>query len=211
MNERGERNASTAAGGATLGVVLAGGASSRMGVDKARLRLDGRTLAERAAERLAAVCAEVFVADRGRGVVPGVRSVEDGPGEGPAAALLGAARTAPGRAVLALACDLPAVPESLLVEIVRRGETRRADCVLARTARGFEPLVARYSPRALAALAEQVRGGRYALRELFTRDDLTVEVIEGAALARHGEPERLFANLNTPEDLAEQAELDRNG
>lgn len=203
MNDRGADDASTGAAAETgpLGVVLAGGASSRMGTDKALILWRGASLAEHALRRLRAVCREVVVADRGRGVVAGARSVEDGPGQGPAAALLGAARVAPGRSLLVLACDLPAVPESFLAELVRRHRASGADCVVARTERGVEPLAALYGPRALAALEEQVRAGRYAPRELFARGDLRTEVIEGADLARHGDPERTFANLNRPEDL----------
>jgi molybdopterin-guanine dinucleotide biosynthesis protein A len=190
---------------APLGVVLAGGASSRMGADKPLLRLPGAggtTLVEHAAWRLGAVCLEVVVADRGRGLVPGLRSIEDGPGRGPAAGLLGAARCAPGRPLLALACDLPAVPEALLAELAGRGA---ADCAAPSTESGgrrrIETLVCRYSPRALAALAGQVAGGRYALRLLFERRDLVVELLEGEDLARFGDPAKMLANLNTPEDL----------
>jgi len=203
MNERGDNDASTvtAEPRAPLGVVLAGGASSRMGTDKASIRWRGRSLAEHAARRLQVACSEVVVADRSRGLVPGVPSVDDGPGRGPAAALLGAAHSAPGRALLALACDLPAVPVSLLEELLRRGARSGADWVLPRTVRGIEPLVSLFGPRALAALEEEVRAGRYAPRELLVRGDLRIELIEGEALARHGDPEVLFTNLNHPEDL----------
>ncbi len=204
MNERGADDASTRSGapGRPVGVVLAGGDSSRMGADKATLQWGGISLAERALGRLRAVCSEVLVADRGRGVLGRAHSVEDGPGRGPAAGLLGAARAAPGRALLVLACDLPAVPASLLAEIVARGDATGADWVLVRAARGIEPLVALYGPRALEALDDLVRAGQYAPRGLLERDDLRVETIDGAALARHGDPERMLANLNRPEDLA---------
>ncbi|MGH9361785.1 MAG: NTP transferase domain-containing protein, partial [Thermoanaerobaculia bacterium] len=45
-----------------LGVVLAGGASRRLGRDKARLAAGGETLAARAAAKLATVCGEVIAA-----------------------------------------------------------------------------------------------------------------------------------------------------
>lgn len=184
-----------------VGVVLAGGRSSRMGRDKATLRLDGRTLARRAADLLAAVCPEVVVADRGRGVVPGVPSVADGAGRGPAAGLLGAAREAPGRALLVLACDLPGVPAPLLAALVELARRRGADLALPRSPRGPEPLVAVYGPKALAALAERVAGGEQALVGLLGRADLAVTVLEGEALERFGDPVEVFRNVNTPEDL----------
>ena len=76
-----------------VGLVLAGGESRRLGRDKARL--DGAALPRLAAERLAAVCAEVAVADRGRELVPGRPSLPDGVGRGPAAGILGGAAAYP--------------------------------------------------------------------------------------------------------------------
>lgn len=198
-----------------VGVVLAGGLSRRMGEDKAGLILAGATLAELAAERLAAVCAEVVAADRGRGTVPGVRSVSDGPGRGPAAGLLGAARAYPGQPLLVLAVDLPGVPAELLAALAARvveppEGAPAADCAVPRSRQdreprsggGLEPLVACYGPRALAALGERVAAGHLAPRGLFEREDLAVAVIEGPELERFGDPERMLMNVNTPADLA---------
>lgn len=185
----------------TVGLVLAGGRSSRMGRDKATLVLGGRTLARRAADLLGRVCREVVVADRGRGVVPGVPSVEDGPGAGPAAGLLGAARTAPGRPLLALACDLPRVPAPLLAELVEAARRTGADLVLPRSPRGPEPLAAVYGPGALAALEERVATGAYDLFGLLERGDLVVATLEGEALERFGDPAVIFRNVNTPDDF----------
>ena len=62
---------------AVSGLLLTGGASRRLGVDKSRLRVDGRTLAERAAERLRAVCDIVVEVGPGRSDLPVAR--EDPP------------------------------------------------------------------------------------------------------------------------------------
>ncbi len=181
-----------------VGVVLAGGESRRMGRDKAALVVAGKTLAERAADLLDPVVSEVVIADRGRGLVAGRRSVADGPGRGPAAGLLGAAAARPGRELVVLACDLPVVPEALVAALARGS---RADCTVPRWRRGLEPLVGRYGPAALAALARQVAAGELSMRPLLARPDLVVEILEGAELERFGDPDEMFLNLNEPEDL----------
>jgi len=189
-----------------VGIVLAGGASQRMGRDKALLVLppgaaDGETLAAAAARRLAAVCAEVLVADRGRATVPGLPSLPDGPGRGPAAGLLGAAAARPDHPLLVLACDLPDVPVALLQELVSPGVGVRIDLALPRWSGGLEPLCALWGPAALARLAERVERGLYALHPLAAEADLAVRFLEGERLAAFGPAAALFRNVNTPEDL----------
>jgi len=163
-----------------VGIVLAGGASSRMGRDKALLEARGGILPALAARRLAAVCAEVAV----------------GPGRGPAAGILGGAAAYPGRLLLVLACDLPRVPPALLAELAR---PPAADWVIPRWSGGVEPLCALYGPAALAALGRRVERGRLALHALF-EEGLAARVLEGDELARFGQPGEIFLNLNTPED-----------
>jgi molybdopterin-guanine dinucleotide biosynthesis protein A len=180
-----------------VGVVLAGGSSSRMGRDKALLTAGGESLPAGAARRLAGVCAEVAVADRGRGLLAGLPSLPDGPGRGPAAGLLGAAAAYPGRRLLVLACDLPRVSAELLAALSRLDG---CDCAFPRWAEGVEPLCALYGPAALAAIARRAARGRFALHRLAGEEALAVRFLEGEALARFGAPEETFLNLNAPAD-----------
>lgn len=184
-----------------VGIVLAGGASQRMGRDKALLVLPpgGETLAAGAARRLAAVCAEVLVADRERVTVPGLPSLPDGPGRGPAAGLLGAAAARPGRPLLVLACDLPAVPVALLESLAAIAS--RADLALPRWSGGLEPLCAVWGPAALARLADRVERGLYALHPLATDEGLAVRFLDDDWLGSFGPAEEVFRNVNTPADL----------
>src|SRR5690242_13084471 len=98
------------------GMLLTGGSSRRLGVDKASLVLDGETLAVRASRRLGAVCAPVLELGDG---VSGLTAVREAPrGAGPLAALAAAGSWLrehghAGRALL-LAVDLPAVDEAFL-------------------------------------------------------------------------------------------------
>jgi molybdopterin-guanine dinucleotide biosynthesis protein A len=158
-----------------------------MGRDKALLEIGGETLVAGAVRRLGEVCAEVLIADAGRGLLPG--SVPDGPGQGPAAGILGAARARPGERLLVLAVDLPRVPISLLEELARAD----ADLAIPRWEAGLEPLCALYGPAALSKLEERVGRGRLDLRGLAETPELRVVYLE--------RPGELFLNLNRPEDL----------
>jgi molybdopterin-guanine dinucleotide biosynthesis protein A len=168
-----------------------------MGRDKAGILLDGEPLVARAAALLTAVCPEVVVADRGRGLLPGLPSLPDGPGQGPAAGLLGAALAFPGRSLLALACDLPLIPRALLEDLAR---SEGVDWAVPRRGGRLEPLCALYTPRALAALEARVARGGFALHRL-AEEDLAVRILEETDLAPFGPPEEILLNVNTPEDL----------
>jgi molybdopterin-guanine dinucleotide biosynthesis protein A len=182
-----------------VGVVLAGGSSRRMGRHNATIELGGASLVARAVRALSGVCADLLVADGGRRVLAGSISVADGAGSGPAAGILGAAAAAPGRSLLVLACDLPAVPSALLELLASAAGS--ADWVVPRRQGRLEPLCALYGRRALAVLAEQVARGVLAPHRLAERADLAVRYLEENALADLGDPETMFANVNRPGDL----------
>lgn len=99
-----------------LGVVLAGGRSTRFGSDKALAEVGGRTLLARAFDALAGMCELVVVAGRERG--PG-RCVPDWPrpGMGPLggiAAALRLARDEGYESVLSCGVDSLGLPGNLL-------------------------------------------------------------------------------------------------
>lgn len=188
-------------GPGAVGLVLAGGASRRLGQDKATLVAGGETLAARAARKLATVCTRVAIADRGRRLLADWPSLEDGPGEGPAAGMLGAARAYPGHPLLVLACDLPEIPEALLAALARESGT---DWAVPRRHGHLEPLCALYGPAALAALADSVAAGILAPHRLAGIPTLAIRFLDD--LARYGDPDRMFLNLNDPSDLARWAQ-----
>lgn len=184
---------------APIGIVLAGGRSRRLGRDKTRLEIDGRTLPRRAVERLRGVCGTIALADAGRHLLDGIESIQDLPAGGPASGILGAAQRFPGRPLLVLACDLPHIPTTLLAELAIPG--RPVDWVVPRWRRGIEPLCALYGPAALARLESQAAAGNPALHRLAEATDLRIHWLRDEALERHGRPAEIFLNVNTPDDL----------
>jgi molybdopterin-guanine dinucleotide biosynthesis protein A len=181
---------------ATAGVLLTGGRSRRLGVDKATLVLDGSTLAARGARRLEAVCAPTLEVGSG---VSGLANVREEPaGAGPLAALAAAgvwlrARGHQGPAIL-LAVDLPAVGESFLRWL--RDRPGESTAVLRVDGR-LQPVCARYGSDAMVAAASLVAGGVRALHELFAVvDHDVVEADEWRAAAATD----TFIDVDTPAD-----------
>jgi molybdopterin-guanine dinucleotide biosynthesis protein A len=181
---------------ATAGILLTGGRSRRLGVDKATLVLDGETLADRAARRLGAVCAPLVEAGDGLSGLPSVR--ERPSGAGPLAALAGAGawlrdRGHAGAAVL-LAVDLPGVDEPFLRWLRDRpGEPT----VVLRVDGRLQPVCARYGPEALLAAGSLVAGGVRALHELF--DVVDHDVVEADEWRNVASPDT-FLDVDTPAD-----------
>ncbi len=89
--------------------VLAGGASSRMGTDKAAVLFDGVTLGERAVALARSIADDVVVLGHGLGMPAGLLRVTDAVGAGPCAGV--AALVLSGRAAkyLVLAVDMPRI------------------------------------------------------------------------------------------------------
>lgn len=185
------------------GVVFCGGASLRMGQDKARLEIGGRTFLERCIDSLSALVPRVLLASgtRERHLGSGLECVLDDPGgSGPLAGLVAALeRAGDGRVqwVLALACDMPLARPEVFAALLARAREKEAHACLLRTANGLEPLFAVYHVRALPAVRAALDRGERRMNSF--HGDLRLESVAlsdlGAGLASAAR------NLNTPHDL----------
>ena len=197
---------------ACVGVVLAGGASRRMGQDKALLRLDeGATLLERTIARLheagleevAVVVSTPKRAHSLRMALPNTGDVsfvaDETPGRGPLGGLHAALTAYPGRDALLVACDMPCLDVRALRLLCTPDA---ADVTLPRVNGRDQPLHARYGPACLPVTARLLRQDRLAMRGLTEEAELRVRVVDDAELARHGVHATAFINVNTPADLA---------
>jgi molybdopterin-guanine dinucleotide biosynthesis protein A len=187
------------------GFILAGGASRRMGTDKARLTLGGRTFTERVAAALGAVATEIsLVSARPETPAMSLPLVADiyrdcGALGGLHAAL--SACRAPWAAVVS--CDLPFVTGELFARLAAL-RTEEADAIVPRQPDGRpQPLCALYSPaRCLELAARLLREGERRPRVLLQQ--ARMRWVAPAELADLRDAELFFLNVNTPEDY-EQA------
>lgn len=179
---------------AIAGAVLTGGASRRMGRDKATLRVDGSAMARRVADALVEAGCHPVVAVGGTATqlaTLGLRVVDDTwPGEGPLGAIIVALRDA-GGAVLVAACDLPWLDGATVRQLITVSIAHPdADVVHAQSTR-IEPLCALWRPSALAVI-----------EPLFDAGERSMHAAIGAlaAVACSVEAVRL-TNINRPADL----------
>jgi molybdopterin-guanine dinucleotide biosynthesis protein A len=186
------------------GAIIAGGPAKRLGgVAKPFLQVGGRAIAERQLDLLrTAALARVFVVanDPAPWTALGVDVTPDRVGgSGPLGGVHAALTAADDcDAVVCLAGDLPFVEPALLAAL--RDRAPGSDAVAPRSARGIEPLCARYARSLLPVIDARVRAGELAIHELLEQHG--VDWIADAELAALDPDGRSFFNVNTPEDLA---------
>jgi molybdopterin-guanine dinucleotide biosynthesis protein A len=185
-----------------IGVVLAGGASTRMGVSKAMLLLGGVPLAERALRPLSAAGLEIALMAKEGDQLPLLDApiwIESRPERHPLAGILEALERAGGRAVLVCACDMPFVTAELAAHMAALPGT-----AVPEAGGHLHPLLARYDSAATDALQDAL-AARSPLHAAVRQAGATI--VPEDEIARFGDPERLLFNVNTPGDLARAEEL----
>jgi molybdopterin-guanine dinucleotide biosynthesis protein A len=182
--------------------VLAGGASRRMGRDKATMPVDGVELAATVLAAAARVAAPVvLVAPEGHPARRLAAPAVSDPARGPLAALAAALEALDAAEVLVLAGDHPGLRVELLAHLVALAP--RGEAVACRRGPRLEPLVAVYRRApALAAARARLAGtgpGASLLGLLAELRTVVVEEPEWRALDPDG---RSFVDLDDPADLA---------
>lgn len=190
------------------GVILAGGAGSRMGgANKALVRLGGKPLIERAIATFSPQVGHLAISvhDQTDGLERyAFPLLADDAGErsGPTAGLRAALRWAAdkkGSKWLALApVDAPFLPSDFVSTLIAAAERNNARAAFAAAGERFHPTVSAWSMRASSDFTRLLDEGLLALRDILRKVDATRVRFEDEAA---------FMNVNTPEDIgaAEEA------
>jgi molybdopterin-guanine dinucleotide biosynthesis protein A len=180
----------------TAGAVLCGGASRRMGSDKALVAVSGVAMAERVARTLdAGGCHPVvFVGGDAEALGSFDRPVlpDRHPGGGPVGGVLTALLGADGDVIVA-ACDLADLDAATVGMVRAAGEAAApvVDVVVAHSDH-LEPLLAWWRGGSVAAVSAHWDDGVRAMHDLLAQLDVAQVAVDPAAMR----------NVNTPADLA---------
>jgi molybdenum cofactor guanylyltransferase len=185
--------------------VLTGGASTRMGADKALLELSGATLLERTLAALRVVSDDVTVVGArppyacfGASVV-----VDDYPGAGPLGGVATALRAARHEHTLVVACDMPLLSGALLRAMA--AEPRNYGALVPLVGGQPQPLHAVYARSCLPPIRARLEAGRRSVIEML--DDLHVRWLTEDWMRRFDPLLRSTHNANTPAQLEEARQL----
>ncbi len=200
------------------GLVLAGGASRRMGRDKAALEHAGQTQLARLFDLLSRHLPEVRVAVRSdqqaeplRRAFPQVLDLEPTdalPVGGPMAGLLGAFAYAPDHAWLVVACDLPLLDDAAILQLLAEREPNAIATAYTSSHDGLpEPLCALWEPAAAAALRAHVATGNLCPRKFLLRHHAHLLSARSSVSTNINTPAELtaLAAMAEPSTLAEPA------
>lgn len=175
--------------------ILAGGASQRMGRDKAMLEIEGDPLLLRIVRAAQGTGEPVMIVGRDRPdewPEPEVRFVSDDvKGIGPLGGLATALRSS-GTDVVLLACDMPMVTTGAIAWLIDHVDDASRGIVV-RNGDRLEPLFAFYPFILLDEIGSMMREEQYRLRDLVSSFTI-IDVPDALRPA--------LANINTPDDLA---------
>lgn len=185
---------------AVAAFILAGGQSTRMGSDKALLKVGGETLLSRALKLASTVTQDLrIVGDKQNFGTYGPVIEDVYRDRGPLGGIHAALRSSPAELSLMLAVDLPFVEPQFLEYLISQAQDSGAVVTVPRAGGRWQPLCAVYRRAFLEVAEPALREGENKIDALFA--GVQTRVVEEAELIRGGFSAEMFRNLNTPEDL----------
>ena len=182
------------------GIVLAGGQSRRLGVDKALVRVAGVPLIDHVLGRLGQLTEDIVVVggDPQACARPGVRLVPDlWPGMGPLGGIHSGLQAVRFGRALVVGCDMPFLDLRLLRFMILLSADY--DVVIPDMDGLLEPLHAIYSRATLKPIEALLRAGD--LRIVHFLGQVCVRYVDRAEIEVFDPRTLSFFNVNTPEEL----------
>lgn len=188
------------------GIILAGGKSSRMGTNKALLKINGKTIVEILISKMQELFTETiivtnsieeykFIVECGR--YKKVRIIRDiVPDMGSLSGLHSGLVDSKSKYNFIVACDMPFINQDVILYMLE--ESKGYDVVIAERNSRLQPFCAVYSKNCIKPIKDEVLKNNLRVRDFFKY--VKVKVITEKEAARYDLDGLSFVNINTPED-----------
>ena len=181
-------------------IILAGGKSSRMGFDKAFIKLKGRPLIERQIKVLKSIFQKIIIVTNKPNdyKFKRVKAVKDiMAGRGALSGIYTGLIASDSFYNFVIACDMPNLNLKLIKYMLR--QKGAFDVVVPHIKKGYETLFAIYSKDCIMPIYKTIISENLRIRNFFKK--VNVREIKEDDVKRFGSPNILFMNINTPSDL----------
>ncbi|NPA67337.1 MAG: molybdenum cofactor guanylyltransferase [Chlorobi bacterium] len=186
------------------GIILAGGRSSRMGKDKALLKINGKTFIEILCETLTPFCTEIIISsDKERTKAKNCRSVPDKiKNTGPAGGLYSSLSKSGNEKNIVVSVDTPFVSADLINFMTASDKKHLYALIVSENSR-MHPTTGIYSKKAVRIFENEIINKNYKLMNIIEKMPNAKIEISGQVFYNS----KILKNINTKEDYKELSEL----
>ncbi len=180
--------------------ILAGGASSRMGTNKALLKVHDQPIITRTYQTLAKLFHEVFIVTNTPeeyDFLPCRKVPDIFPGIGSIAGLHSALKHSSSQRTFVTACDMPFI-ETETIRYLCELQQKGFDAVIPFSSGGQEPLHAVYSTSCGDILEQAIKGNERKILDILGR--MKTRLVSWEEIQGICSSDRSFLNVNTPEE-----------
>lgn len=184
-------------------IILAGGRASRMeGEDKAFLKIKNELLIQRQLKLLKKVFKRIIIVTNSSEKYKnfkGVKIISDIiPHSGPLGGIFSGLLYSRDKYNFVVACDMPCINLNLIRYLQRQASGY--DLIVPRVDNKYEPLFSVYSKNCLPDIKNLLEKKIFKISKLFSK--VKVKAITKEEIIKFGSPDRIFMNINTPNDLS---------
>jgi len=191
------------------GVILSGGKNTRMGSNKAFLKVDGERLIDRAVRIYREVCDEIILVtnepqlylDQDVSIVTDLEK-----SKGPLMGIYTGLFWAASETAFVAACDMPFL-SAPFIRYLWEQSGGDVDIVVPETADGLQPLHAVYSRRCLPAIKARLDRDRLKVTGFYR--GMKVRTVSEETIRRFDPHGRMFLNVNTVEEFGKLRQSDQ--
>ncbi len=182
------------------GAVLIGGKSRRFGTDKVVCPVAEKPMAKKVIELVSRIFDGVILIGHPRKELNDYKIIEDiVPDRGSLGGIFTALSVAKGEYVFVFGADMPFLNVELIKYMIT--VTDKHDIIIPRWSKGIEPLHAVYRKSLIPNIKSLIEKDYLKISTLIEMKDISTLEITEEKIRSFGDPEKIFFNVNTPDDF----------